>query len=73
MELDGFRFEYEWDTMEEYESYQEVYNDTYTAYKHKLYTGGCQIYTSLDTDLSASLQEILDEQLSFNTELDEDT
>src|SRR5699024_9691375 len=34
MELDGFRFEYEWDTMEEYESYQEVYNDTYTAYKH---------------------------------------
>ena len=73
MELDGFRFEYEWDTMAEYESYQEVYNDTYAAYKHKLYTGGYQIYTSLDTELSASIQGILDEQLSFNTEVDENT
>lgn len=69
MDLDGFDFEYDWNTMDEYRNYQSRYEEAYDTYKHQLYTQGYRIYTSLDSDLCEELQSILDDQLGFDEEI----
>lgn len=73
MGQDGFAFRYEWDSMDDYQSYQDSYDEAYASEKHNLYTHGYKVYTSLDPALCETLQEQVDSQLSFNTETDEDT
>lgn len=73
MELDGFEFQYEFDSTEDYEEYNTLYNEYYSQAKHKLYTGGYEIYTTMNLEAQEALQEILDEQLSFSTDTDEDS
>ncbi len=72
MKLDGFDFQYEFDTDEEYEEYNDEYDEYYAQAKHKLYTGGYEIYTTIDLDAQSELQEILDEQLEFSEDLTDD-
>lgn len=73
MKLDGFEFEYVFKDDDSYTEYHEKYNEEYEEMRHKLYTGGYKVYTTLDSEVYANLQSILDEQLSFNDEVDEDT
>lgn len=72
MQYEGFKFEYSWDTKEEYNNYIEKYNEKYNECKEKLYTEGYNIYTSLDKDAQEKLQQTLDDTLSFDEELQED-
>ncbi|MCD7864654.1 MAG: transglycosylase domain-containing protein, partial [Clostridiales bacterium] len=72
MKLDGFDFQYEFETDEEYETYNDEYDECYAQAKHKLYTGGYEIYTTIDLEAQSELQEILDEELSFSDDLTDD-
>lgn len=73
MRLDGFKFKYYFETQEEYDNYHTEFDEVYQQEMNKIYHGGYHIYTSLDSEVYAKLQEILDNQLSFDTEIDEDT
>lgn len=73
MKLDNYAFRYEFESMDDYKNYKAQYELDYKDYKHKLYTGGYRIYTSLDRDVYANLQDIFDSILaSYNNELTED-
>ncbi|MCD7922873.1 MAG: transglycosylase domain-containing protein [Clostridiales bacterium] len=72
MKLDGFEFQYEFDTDEEYETYNDEYDEYYAQAKHKLYTGGYEVYTTIDLEAQSELQEILDEELAFSEDLTDD-
>lgn len=65
MKLDGFSFEYEWDSMDDYNEYKDKYNEEYEIYLEKLKNGGYKIYTSLDKDAQEILQDALDKKLSL--------
>lgn len=73
MKLDGFDFQYDFSTDEEYTEYNDRYDESYQQARHKLYTGGYKITTTMNLNSQKSLQDILDEQLAFNTEVDEET
>lgn len=72
MELDGFEFQYHFDTMEEYTAYNERYDEEYMNMKQKLYTGGYTVKTTLNADKQDLLQSKIDEVLAFDEELSED-
>lgn len=71
--LYDFDFQYEFSTVEEYEEYHKSYSEAYQNAKHRLYTGGYEVYTSINLGAQKKLQEILNEQLSFNTQTKEDS
>lgn len=64
----GFEFEYSWNSDAEFKAYRERYSDAYDEAKHKLYTGGYTIYTTIDTDAQREMQAVLDEVLSGEEE-----
>lgn len=72
MELNGFEFEYEWDSEDDYDSYQEKYDAFYEDMRSLLYTEGYKIYTSLDIDIYEQAQESLDSSLENFTATNED-
>lgn len=73
MKLDGFKFRYEFTDEEDYENYQKLYEEQYELEKANIYAGGYKIYTSLDTNKQETLQAILDEELSFDREVDSES
>lgn len=73
MELNNFEFRYKFEDMDDYNQYNNEYLEEFAVAKNQLYSGGYKIYTSLDSNIQNNLQEILDEQLSFDDELDEST
>lgn len=73
MKMDNFEFRYTFTDADDYNEYHNNYNDTYEEYRHKLYTGGYTIYTSLDTNACNALQEVLDAVLAFSTDVNEET
>ncbi len=66
MRKDGFEFKYGFRSDEEYKAYNDNYNEVYSQEKDALYTGGYNLYTSLDPDKQTILQEALDSVLSFD-------
>ncbi|MCI6730796.1 MAG: penicillin-binding protein [Lachnospiraceae bacterium] len=68
MQADEFEFQYHFDSQEEYEAYLESYEEEYDLMKTELYTGGYQVYTSIDRDMQDTLQKVLDDTLSFDQE-----
>ena len=68
MEENGFQFEYGFKSDAAYEDYTERYNEAYAAAREDLYTGGYDIYTSLDPEKQQVLQDAVDQGLSFNTD-----
>lgn len=64
MELNGFQFRYFFNSDEEKDAYTEEYNIQYGKYNSMLFTGGYRIYTSIDMDLQAALQEAINNHLS---------
>ena len=72
MEQQGFVFQYEFDSDEDEEEYDTAYDEMYTACQKQLYTGGYQIYTSLDLMLQEELQGAVDDTLAGFTEKNEE-
>ncbi len=72
MEQEGFAFRTEFANQEERDAYQEAYNEQYSQFQKKLYTAGYRIYTSMDLDMQAKLQQAIDEKLSGFTEQNEE-
>ena len=73
MKYNGFEFRYKFDSDEDAVQYSSKYLKAYDKAKKELYTGGYSIYTSLDHGCYETLQGILDDEMSFNTEKDEKT
>lgn len=73
MKLDGYEFRFKYNDMDDYEKYQSDYSEAYELYRHRLYTGGYKVYTSLDRGLIEQLQGVLDEKLSFDSSVNEET
>ena len=73
MKLDGFEFQYEFKTQEDYDDYYDLYNEAYKQARHKLYTGGYKITTTMNLTAQKNLQEILDEQLAFSDSKNEES
>lgn len=71
MEQDGFPFTNRFDTMEDYESYQEDYEDAYTEAKERLYTDGYSIKTSIDPQKQQRIQEIVDKELELSSSVND--
>lgn len=71
MALDGFVFQYEFASEEDKNAYEAEYKDAYTKWQKKLYTGGYHIYTTIDLQMQAKLQEAVDTTLGEFTEQNE--
>lgn len=68
MANDGFEFKTTFKNATEKTAYENDYNDAYSAWNQKLFTGGYRIYTSIDLSMQEKLQNTIDERLSFNTD-----
>lgn len=73
MEAAGFEFQYKFDTIEEQQKYNQQYREAYDEYYASLYTGGYQIYTSIEPDKQKLLQQSIDETLSVDEEKNDET
>ena len=72
MSLEGFEFQYDFDTQEEEDAYDEAYSELYDECQKKLYTAGYQIYTSIDLTMQQELQDSVNDTLSDFTETTDD-
>ncbi|MDE5778382.1 MAG: penicillin-binding protein [Lachnospiraceae bacterium] len=73
MEAAGFKFRYKFDTIEEQHKYNEEYRAAYDEYYQTLYTGGYQIYTSIEPKKQKLLQKTINETLSVDEEKNSET
>ena len=71
MEQDGFVFRTEFTGKDDEESYKERYDSTYAEYQKSLFTGGYRIYTAIDMEKQELLQNILNQELKFSEDTDE--
>ena len=72
MQLDGFAFRYQFESMDTYRAYLDHYNNVYELCRGKLYTEGYKIRTSLNQEKQELLQRTIDETLSFDEETGEE-
>ncbi|MGN0484555.1 MAG: transglycosylase domain-containing protein [Lachnospiraceae bacterium] len=68
MKLNGFEFQYEFTSDEEYNAYQKEYQTAFDTAKNELYTSGYRVQTALNSEIANKLQAAVDENLSFDTE-----
>ena len=71
MRQDGFVFQYEFDTDDDYDTYKTSYNEAYETAYEGLSTAGFTVQTSLSLSDSVILQNALDGSLSKFTETGE--
>jgi penicillin-binding protein 1A len=71
MRRDGFEFRYGFQNKKDYEEYEKKYAQVYSQERDALYTGGYNLYTSIDPERQAVLQASLDEVLSFDSKVSE--
>lgn len=69
MQEEGFTFQYDFESEEAYQSYQEEYDTWYSDVRDRIYTGGYKIYTSLDSEAQNSLQSIIDNGLNMDVSI----
>lgn len=69
MKLEDFPFQYTFENKDDYDSYIENYQATYTEKADDIRAGGYKIYTTLDQNLQNTLQAQIDDVLSPYTEL----
>ena len=72
MEERGFEFKYLFTDEQDYNSYREKYLEMYNEISSEIRAGGYTIYTSLDTDMQAQLQSVIDDALKGYKETSED-
>lgn len=73
MEQDGFKFEYTFETEDDYSKYKKRYEEAYSAKARQIRAGGYTIKTSLDTKLQRKLQDSIKSGLSGYVEKDKKT
>ena len=69
MEQDGFTFRTDFSGAEDRAEYEVNYEASYAYWQQKLYTGGYRIYTSIDLEKQALLQEAVNEGTAEFTEV----
>ncbi|RKO61705.1 transglycosylase domain-containing protein [Caldibacillus debilis] len=57
MKRDGFRFQYRFESKEERESYDRLYQEAYSKARQSIIRGGYEIYTSIDPTLQNALEK----------------
>lgn len=67
MSASGFSFRYNFNSQEDLESYQQLYDTYYTRSQQQLLSGGYTIYTSFDMQLQEELQQAVDDNLASYT------
>ena len=72
MAQQGFEFQEYFSSKEEETLYYEEYDELYAACQKQIYTGGYQIYTSIELDKQNALQNTINEALAEFTEIGED-
>ncbi len=72
MEQDGFVFRTRFSGEVDKAAYEERYNESYDYWQQKLYTGGYRIYTSIDLEKQALLQEAVNEGTAEFTGVNEE-
>lgn len=72
MERDGFIFRTEFSGDTDRAAYEERYNEAYSYWQKKLYTGGYRIYTSIDLDKQSLLQEAVNTGIAGFAEVNEE-
>lgn len=73
MKQDGFEFKSHFEDDADYDIYNAYYDEMYKQAKHKLYTGGYKVTTTMNLKAQKNLQKIFDKELAFNTKVDEST
>lgn len=73
MKQDGFEFKSRFEDDADYDTYNAYYDEMYKQAKHKLYTGGYKVTTTMNLKAQKNLQKIFDKELAFNTKVDEST
>lgn len=71
MDLNGFEFDYLFETDEEETSYEASYSDAYKKYASEVRSGGYTIHTSFDQEIQQQLQTSIDRQLASDTQVQE--
>ena len=71
MAKNGFVFKNNFGSDEEKATYEEEYNEVYNQCQQMLFSKGYRIYTSIDMEKQAMLQQSVDEQLKAFTETKE--
>lgn len=72
MENTGFEIKHYFNNEEEERVYNDRFESLYNDISAKLYTGGYNIYTSIDMEKQANLQKILDDNLSHYQDVNEE-
>jgi len=73
MEASGFKFQYKFDDIDEQHEYNKRYRAAYDEMYQTLYTGGYQIYTSIEPSKQKELQKTINETLAVDEEKNADT
>ena len=59
MKQDGFEFKSHFEDDADYDTYNAYYDEMYKQAKHKLYTGGYKVTTTMNLKAQKNLQKIL--------------
>lgn len=73
MEKENFKFQYVFDSKEDYQKYNKRYSKVYNEKIESIRSGGYKLYTSINMKKQKKLQKAVDNGLSFNKEKDGDT
>lgn len=73
MEKENFKFQYVFDSKEDYQKYNKQYSKVYSKKIESIRSGGYKLYTSINMKKQKKLQKAVDNGLSFNKEKDGDT
>ena len=73
MEKENFKFQYVFDSKEDYQKYNKQYSKVYSEKIENIRSGGYKLYTSINMKKQKKLQKAVDNGLSFNKEKDGDT
>ena len=73
MEKENFKFQYVFDSKEDYQKYNKLYSKVYSEKIESIRSGGYKLYTSINMKKQKKLQKAVDNGLSFNKEKDGDT
>ena len=73
MEKENFKFQYVFDSKEDYQKYNKQYSKVYSEKIESIRSGGYKLYTSINMKKQKKLQKAVDNGLSFNKEKDDDT
>ncbi len=72
MQANGFVFRTDFSSDDDYDQYKDLYEQSYTLFQQKLFSGGYKVYTSIDMDMQQKLQDAIDDNLKGYTAMKDD-